>query len=433
MKKIEEYLDHKNNIDIKSYNYQETKGFSQETAVDSVYSTRIEHKFIIEINNTNYEVIFQVSEVTDKYAAMEDEWVEMENKTNSNTIKVAVFENNESLKYPNNILEINNFNGDIQKFKELLIKAAEETGIGCHHSDHFNREDDYGLTTPNREDQKPRNISNEALFINNHEKEFFEEFLKLETYEDEQAFLYDVEKKITDIEKNEKEKQESLEREQKKEAKEKISQIVNPLFEELKKLDDENKDYIDFINFEPKDNDYTIKELKKAINNLDKKDEINYEYEKNALESLIEYFPKVEEIKKKILENILEVEYFDVLENYEYGHSDKYIYPAPEMQAPWEYPDYEEHYPEEPEFASDELNFQSEDEWLEHEYTKPRTLPERFKAIKTYINNELSLDIIPNELQKTFDIKNEVAEFLGNKINETNPVKRTSSIKRLNK
>ena len=35
MKKIEEYLDHKNNIDIKSYNYQETKGFSQETAVTS--------------------------------------------------------------------------------------------------------------------------------------------------------------------------------------------------------------------------------------------------------------------------------------------------------------------------------------------------------------------------------------------------------------
>ena len=144
---------------------------------------------------------------------------------------------------------------------------------------------------------------------------------------------------------------------------------------------------------------------------------------------MIEYFPKVEEIKKKILENILEVEYFDVLENYEYGNSKEYIYPAPEMQAPWEYPDYEEHYPEEPEFASDELNFQSEDEWLEHEYTKPRTLPERFKAIKTYINNELSLDIIPNELQKTFDIKNEVTEFLGNKINETNPVKRTSSIK----
>lgn len=433
MKKIEEYLDHKNNIDIKSYNYQETKGFSQETAVDSVYSTRIEHKFIIEINNTNYEVIFQDSEVTDKYAAMEDEWVEMENKTNSNTLNIAIFENNESCKYPNNILELKNFNSHIKNFKELLIKSATEKGIGCHHSDHFNREDDYGLTTPNREDQKPRNISNEVLFINNHEKEFFEEFLKLETHEDEQAFLYDVEKKIADIEKAEKNKQELLEQEQKKEAKEKISKIVNPLFEELKKLDDKNRDYISFINFEPKDNEYTIKELKKSINNLDKKDEINYEYEKNALESLIEYFPKVEEIKKKILENILEVEYFDVLENYEYGNSDKYIYPAPEMQAPWEYPDYEKDYPEEPEFISDEHQIQSQEEWLDYQYTKPRTLPERFEAIKVYVKNQLSLDVVPNQLQKTFDIKNEVAEFLGNKINETNPVKRKSSIKRPNK
>lgn len=433
MKKIEEYLDHKNNIDIKSYNYQETKGFSQETAVDSVYSTRIEHKFIIEINNTNYEVIFQDSEVTDKYAAMEDEWVEMENKTNSNTLNIAIFENNESCKYPNNILELKNFNSHIKNFKELLIKSATEKGIGCHHSDHFNREDDYGLTTPNREDQKPRNISNEVLFINNHEKEFFEEFLKLETHEDEQAFLYDVEKKIADIEKAEKNKQELLEQEQKKEAKEKISKIVNPLFEELKKLDDKNRDYISFINFEPKDNEYTIKELKKSINNLDKKDEINYEYEKNALESLIEYFPKVEELKKKILEHISEVEYFDVLENYEYGNSDKYIYPAPEMQAPWEYPDYEKDYPEEPEFISDEHQIQSQEEWLDYQYTKPRTLPERFEAIKVYVKNQLSLDVVPNQLQKTFDIKNEVAEFLGNKINETNPVKRKSSIKRPNK
>ena len=433
MKKIEEYLDNDNSIKIKSYNYEKSNGFSQETAVDSVYSTRIEHKFIIEINNVNHEVLFKDSEVVDKYAAMEDEWVEMENKTNSNTIKVAVFENNESLKYPNNILEINNFNGDIQKFKELLIKAAEETGIGCHHSDHFNREDDYGLTTPNREDQKPRNISNEALFINNHEKEFFEEFLKLETYEDEQAFLYDVEKKITDIEKNEKEKQELLEKEQKKEAKEKISKIVNPLFEELKKLDDEKRDYISFINFEPKGEQYTIEELKEEINNLDKEDEIYYEEEKNALESLIEYIPKAEEIKKKILEHILEVEYFDVLENYEYGNSDKYIYPAPEMQAPWEYPDYEKDYPEEPEFISEEHQIQSQDEWLDYQYTKPRTLPERFEAIKVYVKNQLSLDVVPNELQKTFDIKNEVTEFLGNKINETNPVKRTSTIKRPNK
>lgn len=433
MKKIEEYLDNKNNIEIKSYNYQEIKGFSQETAVDSVYSTRIEHKFIIEINNTNYEVIFQDSEITDKYAAMEEEWVEMENKTNSSTLNVAIFENNEACKYPNNILELKNFNSDIKNFKELLIKSATEKGIGCHHSDHFNREDDYGLTTPNREDQKPRNISNEALFINNNEKVFFEEFLKLETHEDEQAFLYDVEKKIADIEKAEKEKQELLEQEQKKETKEKISQIVNPLFEELKKLDDEKNDYIFFISLKPKGNKYTIEELKEEINNLDKDDEINYEVEKDALESLIEYIPKAEEIKKKILENISEAEYFDVLENYEYGNSDKYIYPAPEMQAPWDYPDYNEdeflgqdHEPEEP-------FFQSEDEWLEHEYTKPRTLPERFEAIKVYVKNQLSLDVVPNELQKTFDIKNEVAEFLGNKINETNPVKRKSTIKRPNK
>tara|TARA_Y100000588_G_scaffold221434_1_gene235304 strand:+ start:34337 stop:35638 length:1302 start_codon:yes stop_codon:yes gene_type:complete len=433
MIKKDEYLDNDNSIKIKSYNYEKSNGFSQETAVDSVYSTRIEHKFIIEINNTNYEVIFQDSEVTDKYAAMEDEWVEMENKTNSNTLNIAIFENNESCKYPNNILELKNFNSDIKNFKELLIKSATEKGIGCHHSDHFNREDDYGLTTPNREDQKPRNISNEALFINDNEKEFFEEFLKLETHEDEQAFLYDVEKRIADIEKAEKNKQELLEQKQKKEAKEKISKIVNPLFEELKKLDDEKRDYISFINFEPKGEQYTIEEIKTEINNLDKKDEIYYEEEKNALESLIEYIPKAEEIKKKILEHILEVEYFDVLENYEYGNSDKYIYPAPEMQAPWEYPDYEKDYPEEPEFISDELQIQSQDEWLDYQYTKPRTLPERFEAIKVYFKNQLSLDVVPNELQKTFDLKNEVAEFLGNKINETNPVKRKSTIKRQNK
>ena len=230
-----------------------------------------------------------------------------------------------------------------------------------------------------------------------------------------------------------KNKQELLEQEQKKEAKEKISKIVNPLFEELKKLDDEKRDYISFINFEPKGEQYTIEELKEEINNLDKEDEIYYEEEKNALESLIEYIPKAEEIKKKILEHILEVEYFDVLENYEYGNSDKYIYPAPEMQAPWEYPDYEKDYPEEPEFISEEHQIQSQDEWLDYQYTKPRTLPERFEAIKVYVKNQLSLDVVPNELQKTFDIKNEVTEFLGNKINETNPVKRTNTIKRPNK
>ena len=37
----------------------------------------------------------------------------------------------------------------------------------------------------------------------------------------------------------------------------------------------------------------------------------------------------------------------------------------------------------------------SEDEWLEYEYTKPRTLPVRFEAIKAYIKNELSQDIVP--------------------------------------
>lgn len=423
MKKINEYLNNEKNIKIKSYNYQETNGFSQETAVDSVYSTNEEHKFIIEINNVNYEILFKDSEVIDKYAAMEDEWVEMENKINSNTLKVSVFENNELLKYPNNILELRNFNGDIQSFKESLIKSAEEIGIGCHHSNHYNREDDYGITTPDMENSEPYSISEEVLFINENEKEFFKDFLKIETHEDEQAFLYDVEKKIAEMQKIEKEKQKLLEKEKQKKNIEQNALIVNPLFKELEKLDDAKRDYLYFINFKPKGNEYTVEELKEAINNLDKDDEVFYEEEKNALESLIKDIPKAEEIKNKILEHILEVEYLDVLENY--IRTDEYIYPAPEMQAPWDYPDYEEYYPEEPEFAYNEHQFQSEDEWLDHEYSKPRTLPERFKAIKTYINNELHQEIIPNELKKTFNVKNEVTEFLDNKINKSNPIKQT--------
>lgn len=423
MKKIEEYLDNENNIEIKSYNYEKSKGFSQETAVDSVYSTNEKHKFIIEINNINYEVLFQDLEVVNKYAAMEEEWVEIENTKNSNTIQVSVFENNELLKYPNNILKLVNFNGDIQNFKELLIKAAKEIGIGCHYSSHLNSEDDYGRITPNVEDSKANVISDTALFINDYEKDFFEKFLKLKTYKEEQAFLYDVENEIVKIQKSEKEKQELLEQEQKKEAKEKIGKIVNPLFKELKELDNKKSDYISFINFKPKGEQYTIEELKKAINNLDKEDEVYYEMEKEALEFLIEYPPKEEEIKNKILKQISEVEYMDVLENYEYGNSEEYIYPAPEMQDPWDYPDYEH---DENDYEPEEPFFQSEDEWLEYEYTKPRTLSVRFEAIKAYIENELSQDIVPNELQKAFNIKNELTDFLDNKINENKPIKQSN-------
>lgn len=422
MIKKDDYLNVDNSIKIKSYNYQNVKGFSQETAVDSSYSECDEHKFIIEVNNVSYEVLFRDSEIIDKYAGMEDEWVEIENKTNNNNLRVSIFKDNDLYKYPDNILNLDNFGSDIQNFKELLIKAAKEIGIGCHHSSHLNSEDDYGRITPNVEDSKANAISDTALFINDYEKDFFEKFLKLKTYKDEQAFLYDVENEIVKIQKAEKEKQELLEQEQKKEAKEKISQIVNPLFEELKKLDDEKRDYILFINFKPKGNEYTIEELKEEINNLEY-NEIHYEEEKNALESLIEYIPKAEEIKKKILENISEAEYFDVLENYEYGNSEEYIYPAPEMQAPWDYPDYEH---DENDYEPEEPFFQSEDEWLEYEYTKPRTLPVRFEAIKAYIKNELSQDIVPNELQKAFNIKNELTDFLDNKINENKPIKQSN-------
>ncbi len=49
----------KNSIKIISYNYEESNGFSQETAVESIRSKYKEHKFVIEVENKNYEILFE--------------------------------------------------------------------------------------------------------------------------------------------------------------------------------------------------------------------------------------------------------------------------------------------------------------------------------------------------------------------------------------
>ena len=431
MKKKEEYLNYNNQIKIKSYNYQQSNGFSQETAVDTLHGTYKEHKFIVEIEGVNYALEFRHSHVVNKYAAMEDEWVELENTLeDDHNLKIKKFTNeNYHSELPQDVSFIKNINEDIKQFRDLLIKTAEEIGIGCHYSSHFNREDDFCRTYPDVQNSKPYSISNKALFIEDNEKSFFEDFLKLKTHEDEQSFLYNVEQKIIEEQKEIIEEQKNKEKEKEAKRKEEIALIVNPILEKIDNVYKEIEHLENYIYFDTEGSKYTIEELQNAVNNFDniKKDQpYIFPETKEMLERLVKKIPECEVLKEDVLKHISEAEYEDIV--FKQYSGEGLTYPAERQQAPWDYPDfdsiefhdYEEHEPE-------EISFQSQDEWLEHEYNKPRTLAERFESIKTYINNELSNNDIPEELKETFGIKNEVKDFLGNMINkqkQSKPLKR---------
>lgn len=227
MIKKDDYLKINNPIKIKSYNYEESKGFSQETAVDTSTGIYKEHKFIIEINDTNYSLEFENATIINKYAAMEDEWVEIENTSNKNKLTIKEIKGqNLHRGIPETIFYIENISEDIKYFKDLLIKTAKEIGVGCDYNDHMNTEDDFARIFPDTESHKFFYTSSEDLFIEDNEKSFFEDFIKIKKADAEKAFLCIVEKEIIK-EKEDKQKEEKAKRV------EEIALIVNPIFKEI--------------------------------------------------------------------------------------------------------------------------------------------------------------------------------------------------------
>lgn len=402
----ENYLSSDNIIEIKSYNYEKSNSFSQETSVDTIHGTSVKHKFVLDINSVEYSLNFIHSKIINKYAAMEDEWVEMEDVIeDSNTLIIKELDDNVYLSgYEIQTFEIKDFDSNIEEFKNKLIHSATEIGVGCNYHDHMNKEDDFARTYPDIQNSKSyllykisNNQNNNLLFIKDDEKELFEDFLNLSSYKDEEIFLKDKEIKFIEIDENEEKQKKEIEEKLKKqqiqlkkqqiiEEREnntiKTSSIVNPLFKEVIEIF-EKKQYL-FDNY-------------KNIYNGD-------------LEFLKDNFHESKETIDQILEHISIAEFIDVIEN-----TNNHQYPSPRKQNPFDYPDedeciddYIEQYIDSNIYYEESFEcescFDDENEinvlWEKTKYS------DRFKAMKLIINNELGTDIIPDELKEKFNIKN---------------------------
>jgi hypothetical protein len=143
-----------NNFDINvtSYNYQESNGYSPEHAALTILSENKKDKFIIEFNKDKYEVLIKDYKSIEHYQAQEDTFIDQKTvKDHKNTITIRNLETNVSENYSddllNNAIEVPQ---GIRKFVEAIKQLAIKNNIEAEYSGHWNEEDDYGKVYSNR-------------------------------------------------------------------------------------------------------------------------------------------------------------------------------------------------------------------------------------------------------------------------------------------
>lgn len=414
----------KNSIKIISYNYEESNGFSQETAVKSHRGEYKEHKFVIEVENKHYEILFENKYRTSNYAAREDVFVnttevitdkDILNIKRINLDKIYDFE--QLLSIENNRLNNNHqIDNQMENFINKLIESANSLGIGLDYTKHHNKEDDFGNTYQNRRCEGVSNISSNALFINDNEIDYFNQYLLITDHYESLQFVENLKNKIKEDARIESiKKDEHIEKiiDEYTDYQNKIEHLLEHMTTEPKSIGFT----IEEIMSEIKKTEDEIKPLKEKISILEKREEPYDEqyiiFEKDnkieALKELIIYIPE----QKKIEEGLLKEFNSDIpliknlLEYNQWGDLSQYL----EQQ---EYSLELEEQQEEPYFDCDEeLDY--------YQYTKPRSIEERFELIKICINNQVSYEDIPSQLKTVFGIQyKSVIDFLNDKIQGSN-------------
>lgn len=437
----------KNLINIISYNYEESNGFSQETAVESHRGEYKTHKFVITVENQYYEILFKNKHVTSNYSAMEDVFINTTDTITDKDLliikKIDVKDKHDFekllsnfkdrydfeplLSIENNRLNNNNqIDNQIQNFINKLIESANSLGVGVYYREHYNKEDDFCNTYPNMNHTGVSTVSDNVLFINDNEIDYFNQYLLITDQDESLTFIENLEKKI---------KEESLNLEKKiKEEALIVSNKKLTIIQQYTNYENKIEQLLNHINTQPKSIGFTIEEitfeikqtedeiklLKEKISLYDKIDEpydeeyiILEKYNKiEALTTLIQHIPEQQKIEEKLLKEFnSDITLIRTLIEYNHeGYLSHYL-------------DHQEQYFEEQqqEQQQDELIFNSEEEWDDYQYTKPRSLKERFELIKICINNQVSYDIIPLELKKVFGIQDKsVIDFLNDKIQGSN-------------
>ena len=412
----------KNAIKIISYNYEESNGFSQETAVESYRSKFKEHKFVIEVENKHYEILFENQHRTSNYAAMEEVFV---NTTDVITDKYILnikrinledrYDFEQLLSIENNRLN-NNYQIDnqIKKFINKLIESANSLGIGLNYSEHYNTEDDFCNTYPNIKHTGVSHISSNALFINDNEIDYFNQYLLITDQAKSVQFVENLENKIKEeamIEYNKKQEEALIESNKKNEH-------IKKIIDKYTKYEKNIQHLLKYMTTQPKSIGFTIEEITLEIKqaeeeiSLDKIDETyDEEYMKaekdmkiESLKELIQHIPEQKKIEEELLKEFnSDISLIKTLIEYnQYGYLSHYL----------------EHYQEEEfEEQQDEQIFNSEEEWNDYQYTKPRSMKERFESIRAFINHQVSYEDIPSQLKTVFEIPNQsVVDFLHDKM-----------------
>lgn len=211
MQYITELLE-KNSLDIISYNYEESFGFSQETAVESESGEYKEHKFVIQFNDEKYEILFKNSLVESRYVAMEEELID-ETSTIKDNDMFIINKINENNSQVDNLLKVENnrltnkteINPELQSFITLLIETANNLGIGVNYNAHYNSSDDANNTYPDRNNNAFFYTYYESLFLDNSELDLFNQYMSIDNKEQETQFLENL-----NLEENEDETQVTL-------------------------------------------------------------------------------------------------------------------------------------------------------------------------------------------------------------------------------
>lgn len=151
-KEVEYLNNHNLEISVLSYNIDVRNGSEPEyPGMTYIYDTK-EEKFLIGINNNNYEIIVGEYKLTEHYQAKEEDWVDTKDvKKHRLTITIENNRTKEKETYEENLL---NNNESIPKVIKDFINNIKEkallNNIGLTYLSHINRENDNGDIYPNR-------------------------------------------------------------------------------------------------------------------------------------------------------------------------------------------------------------------------------------------------------------------------------------------
>ena len=152
-KKEINFLDNnKFEINVLSYNYGESNGYSQEHAALTCLSETKEDKFLVKFNNEEYEILIENKKNIDHYQAQEDEFIDQKTTTShKKTIIIRNLSTNVSEKYIDDLLYVKDeIPHGIRELTEKIKQKAIDNNITAKHRDHWNDEDDSGRTYSNR-------------------------------------------------------------------------------------------------------------------------------------------------------------------------------------------------------------------------------------------------------------------------------------------